>query len=135
MKTKTHNPKELFHHPVYSRAVSIANPGHMHFVAGHTPADQDYKPLFVGDVVKQYYEVMRQLEITLQACGATWDDVVMRRVYVRDMDEFLNKIQTAPEQKHFWNIGSYPPSTLVEVSRLSHQDFLVEIDLVACNQA
>ncbi len=79
------------------------------------------------------YEVMRQLEESLKACGATWNDVVMRRIYVLDMDEFLNKIQTEPSQKHFWEVGAYPPSTLVEVTRLSNNDFLIEVDLIACS--
>lgn len=132
MKKKTHNPEVLYHHPVYSRATSIENPGRMHFIAGHTSADNNYNPLYVDDVVKQYYEIMRQLEITLKTCEATWDDVVMRRIYVIDMDDFLNKIQTEPKQKHYWPIGSYPPSTLIEVARLSNKDFLIEIDLIAC---
>lgn len=132
MKKQLHNPTDLYHHPVYSRATTVDNPGHMHFIAGHTAADKEYNPLYVGDIVKQYYEVMRQLEITLTDCNATWDDVVMRRIYVVDMEDFLNKIQTEPKQKHCWPIESYPPSTLVEVSRLSNKDFLIEIDLIAC---
>ena len=129
---KLHNPKELFHHPVYSRAISVANPGQTHFIAGHTSADKNYNPLHAGDIVKQYYEVMRQLEITLNACGAKWDDVVMRRIYVLDMDDFLNKVQTESKQNHFWDVGLYPPSTLIQVGRLSNKHFLIEIDLIAC---
>ena len=48
---------------------------------------------------------MRQLEITLNACGTKWDDVVMRRMYVLDMDDFLNKVQTESKQNHFWDVG------------------------------
>ncbi len=135
MKKELHNPTALHHHLAYSRAISIDKPGRMHFIAGCTAADENYKPLHKGDVVKQYYVLMEQLEEILKTCGATLDDIVMRRIYVLDMDDFLEKIQTEPSQKHFWQAGSYPPSTLVEVSRLSNKDFLIEIDLIACTSS
>jgi enamine deaminase RidA (YjgF/YER057c/UK114 family) len=66
----------------------------------------------------------------LKAAGATWDDVVFRRLYVLDMDAFI-KIQTDPAMTFPWHPDRPPPSTLVGVTRLSHPDFLIEIDLFA----
>ena len=126
MKKELHNPSKFDHYPAYSRAISIESPGRLHFIAGCTAGDENYNPLQKGDVVKQYYVIMEQLEESLKACGATWDDVVMRRIYVLNMDDFLNKIQTGTTQKHFWQVGAYPPSTLVEITRLSNKDFLIE---------
>ena len=134
MKKKQLNPDPLHHHPAYSRVVSVEKVGRMHFIAGCTAADKDYNVLHKGDLVKQYYTIMEQLEGVLAACGATWEDVVMRRIYVLDMDAFLTKVQTDPKQKLFWEKGNHPPCTLVEVSRLSNKDFLIEIDLIACTE-
>ena len=86
--------------------------------------------MFVGDLGGQYRRVMEALTIQLNAAGATWDDVVFRRLYVLDMDASI-KIQTDPAMTFPWHPDCPPPSTLVGVTRLSHPDFLIEIDLFA----
>ncbi|WP_052298572.1 RidA family protein [Francisella hispaniensis] len=130
MNKKIHNPDLLYVHPAYSRAITISDPNRFHFIAGCTPADINYKCLHKGDMLKQYCAVMDGLDITLKDIGATWDDVVYRRIYVLNMDEFI-KIQTTYDTKEWFTKGKYPPSTLVEVTRLSNPDFLIEIDLMA----
>jgi enamine deaminase RidA (YjgF/YER057c/UK114 family) len=124
------HPPELFKHPAYSRVVTVAGPSKMIFIAGQTASDENYNPMFVGDLRGQYHRVMEALTIQLKAAGATWDDVVFRRLYVLNMDEFI-KIQTDPTMTFPWNPDRPPPSTLVGVTRLSHPDFLIEIDLFA----
>jgi enamine deaminase RidA (YjgF/YER057c/UK114 family) len=78
----------------------------------------------------QYLTVMDGLELQLKAVGATWDDVVYRRIYTRDMDEYL-RVQNDPTGRKYWNPGKFPGSTLIGVTRLSNPEFLVEVDLVA----
>jgi enamine deaminase RidA (YjgF/YER057c/UK114 family) len=46
------------------------------------------------------------------------------------MDAFI-KVQTDPTMTYPWHPDRPPPSTLVGVTRLSHPDFLIEIDLMA----
>lgn len=130
MDKKFIHPPELFKHPAYSRVVTVAGPSKMIFIAGQTASDENYNPMFVGDLRGQYHRVMEALTIQLKAAGATWDDVVFRRLYVLNMDEFI-KIQTDPTMTFPWNPDRPPPSTLVGVTRLSHPDFLIEIDLFA----
>lgn len=124
------HPPELFKHPAYSRVVTVTGPGKMIFIAGQTASDENYGPMFVGDLRGQYRRVMEALTIQLKAAVATWDDVVFRRLYVLDMDAFI-KIQTDPTMTFPWHPDRPPPSTLVGVTRLSHPDFLIEIDLFA----
>jgi enamine deaminase RidA (YjgF/YER057c/UK114 family) len=131
MVEKQHvNPPELFKHPHYTRLVTVAAPGKLIFIAGQTAADKSYKPVAVGDLRGQYERVMQGLTIQLRAAGATWDDVVFRRIFVLDMDEFI-KLQTDPTTIYPWHPDRPPPSTLIGVTRLSHPDFLIEIDLLA----
>jgi enamine deaminase RidA (YjgF/YER057c/UK114 family) len=124
------NPKELYEHPAYSRIFSVASPSNFHFIAGMTPADENYNCVAPGDLLAQYYKVMDDLELCLRKVNADWSDVVFRRIYVRNMDEFI-KIQKSAETKKWFREGKYPPSTLIEVSRLSNPEFLIEIDLLA----
>ena len=73
---------------------------------------------------------MENLEVQLQAAGATWNDVVYKRIFVLDVDEFLS-VTTNPETRKFGDPDNPPPSTMVGVTRLSNPDFLIEIDLMA----
>ncbi len=124
------NPPEVFKHPAYTRIITVTGPSKLIFIAGQTPSDENYKPVAIGDIRGQYIRVMEALTIQLRAAGASWDDVVYRRLFVLDMDGFL-KVQTDPAMTFPWNPERPPPSTLVGVTRLSHPDFLIEIDLMA----
>lgn len=124
------HPPELFKHPAYSRVITVTGPNKLIFIAGQTATDENYKPVAVGDMRGQYHCVMEGLTIQLKAAGATWDDVVFRRLFVLDMDAFI-KIQTDPTMTFPWHPDRPPPSTLIGVTRLSHPDFLIEIDLLA----
>lgn len=130
MEKKHINPPELFKHPSYTRIITVTGPSKLIFIAGQTPSDENYKPVAVGDMRGQYLRVMEALDLQLKAAGATWDDVVYRRLFVLDMDAFI-KVQTDPTMKFPWNPDRPPPSTLIGVTRLSHPDFLIEIDLMA----
>jgi enamine deaminase RidA (YjgF/YER057c/UK114 family) len=130
MERKVINPPELFKHPSYSRVITVTAPNKLIFIAGQTASDASYNPVAVGDMVGQYQTIMDNLTIQLSAAGATWDDVVFRRIFVLDMDAFL-KIQTNPEMTYPWHPDRPPPSTLVGVTRLSNPHFLIEIDLLA----
>jgi enamine deaminase RidA (YjgF/YER057c/UK114 family) len=130
MERKHINPPELFKHPSYTRVITITGPSKLIFIAGQTPSDEKYRPIAIGDMRAQYLRVMQALTIQLRAAGATWDDVVYRRIFVLDMDAFI-KVQTDPTMTYPWHPDRPPPSTLVGVTRLSHPDFLIEIDLMA----
>jgi enamine deaminase RidA (YjgF/YER057c/UK114 family) len=130
MEKKHINPPELFKHPSYTRVITVSGPSKLIFIAGQTPSDENYRPVAAGDMRGQYQRVMEALTTQLHAAGATWDDVVYRRLFVLDMDAFI-KVQTDPATTYPWHPDRPPPSTLVGVTRLSHPDFLIEIDLMA----
>ena len=117
-------------HPSYTRVITVSGPSKLIFIAGQTPSDERYRPVEIGNMRGQYLRVMEALTIQLNAAGATWDDVVYRRIFVLDMDAFIN-VQTDPAMTYPWHPDRPPPSTLVGVTRLSHPDFLIEIDLMA----
>ena len=126
------NPPELYKHPAYTRVVTVKGPCKMIFIAGQTPSDDNYQPIAKGDYKKQYERIIEGLTIQLKAAGATWDDVVVRRVFTLDVDA-LQKILR--EVKRPENVAHPPASTMIGVTRLSHPDFLIEIDLIAITSA
>jgi enamine deaminase RidA (YjgF/YER057c/UK114 family) len=125
------NPPGVFKHPAYSGVVTVTDPRKFHFIAGRCAADpEDYSCTAPGDFLEQYRRVMRTLDIELKAVGATWDDVVYRRIFTLDVDAFL-AAATDPAIAEYWDPDKMPPSTLIGVTRLSDPEFLIEIDLLA----
>src|ERR1051326_8067334 len=122
------NPPELFQHPFFTRIVTVKGPCKFIFIAGLTAADKNYRCVAPGDYRKQYINILENLALQLTAVGATWDDVVFRRIYALDVDAFLHAQADVPAP---WNKNCAPPSTLIGVTRLSSPDFVLEIDLTA----
>lgn len=126
------NPPELYKHPAYSRVITVKGPCKFIFIAGQTPSGDNYEPVAKGDYKKQYERVIEGLSIQLKAAGASWDDVVVRRVFTLDVDALQKALR---EVKRPENFDHPPTSTMIGVTRLSHPDFLVEIDLIAITNA
>jgi enamine deaminase RidA (YjgF/YER057c/UK114 family) len=129
--TREHiNPPELFRHPSFTRVVTVTGPMKLVFISGQTASDEHYRALAPGDYAGQYRKVMENLGIQLQAAGATWDDVVYRRIYTLDVDALISALR-ADAGRANWSAETPPGSTLVGVTRLTDPDFLVEVDLLA----
>lgn len=135
MKRELINPPGVFDHPAYTGVVTVTDPRKFHFIAGRTPADPEtYEVVHKGDFAAQYRWVMKQLDIELKAVGATWEDVVYRRIFTLDVDAFLACQVDDDEISSYWEDGKVPPGTLIGVTRLSNPDFLIEIDLLAISE-
>jgi enamine deaminase RidA (YjgF/YER057c/UK114 family) len=135
MERELINPEGVFAHPAYTGVVTVTDPRKFHFIAGRTPADPvDYSCVAPGDFRAQYRHVMKTLDIELKAIGATWADVVYRRIFTLDVDAFLAQQQDDPEIQAYWEPGKVPPGTLIGVTRLSDPEFLIEIDLLAITE-
>jgi enamine deaminase RidA (YjgF/YER057c/UK114 family) len=125
------NPEGVFKHPAYTGVITVTSPQKFHFIAGRCATDDDYKCTAPGDYKAQFRRVMELLDIELKAVGATWDDVVYRRIFTLDVDAFLDHAANDPEVRDYWDAEKMPASTLIGVTRLSDPEFLIEIDLLA----
>lgn len=126
------NPPELYKHPSYTRVITVKGPCKFIYLSGQTPSDENYQPVGKGDYKKQYEHIIDALTIQLKAAGATWSDVISRRTYTLDID----KLRAAMRDAHRPEDPDNPPvSTMLGVSRLSHPDFLIEIEIVAVTES
>jgi enamine deaminase RidA (YjgF/YER057c/UK114 family) len=130
MKKAYKNPAGVFRHPGFTRVVTVEGPTRFIFIAGQTASDEHYKCVAPGDLKAQYLKVMQNLEIQLKDAGAGWGDVIYRRTFVLDMDEYL-RVRKDPSIPNYWKADNMPGSTSVAVLRLSDPQFLIEIDLLA----
>jgi enamine deaminase RidA (YjgF/YER057c/UK114 family) len=108
----------------YSRAIRIKN---LIVVSGTTALDDKGKVVGKDDIYAQTVEIIRKIEAALGLLGATLDDVVVTRVYTRDMARWR---EIAKAHREFFG-ASKPVSTLVEVKKLIEPDALVEIEVQA----
>lgn len=108
----------------YSRAVRTGN---LIFVSGTTASDEAGQTVSVGDAYGQTQFIFRKIESALKEVGATLSDVVRTRMFVTDIDRWE---EIGKAHGEVFNTIR-PAATMVEVSRLSNPDHLVEIEIDA----
>ena len=97
-------------------------------VAGMTPVDENNQIAAEGDLPGQVRACCDNIKKALASAGATVEDVVRVNIYALDIDQYLEF--GGPEFRKMFT-SNRPTSTLLEISRLSHPGFLVEIEVTA----
>jgi 2-iminobutanoate/2-iminopropanoate deaminase len=113
-------------HVLYSHVV-IAEGRRMIFISGQLARDRQGNVVGSGDMRAQIRQVGENIKAALEAAGASLSDVVKTTTYVTDIEAFFQHIDVRME--YFG--AALPTSTTVEVRRLAHPDFLVEVEAVA----
>ena len=107
----------------YSRAVRM---GMIVEVAGTTAVDGD-TVVAVGKPFDQAIFIFDKIEKALLAVGATLNDVIRTRIYVKNMDDW-----EAIGRAHGIVFGEIKPvATMIEVSRFIDEDILLEVEVSA----
>lgn len=113
---------------LYSPVVSFDLGTHtLVFVSGLLARNVAGEIVGAGDMAAQIHQVGANLKAALSSVGATLDDLVRTCTYVTEIDEFFRHA----DARHEYLGASLPTSTTVEVKRLSHPDFMVEIEAMA----
>ena len=107
----------------YSRAVRV---GRQVEVAG-TTAVEDGEVMFPGNAYFQTKVILDIVRDALESAGARLEDVVRTRIFTTDMTMWQDIGRAHGE---FFS-AIKPASTMVEVSRLIHDDLVVEIEVTA----
>ncbi len=113
-------------HAIYSHAVKV-KAGYLLFTKGTTARDQQGNLVGKGDIKAQTRQIFENIKIILEIAGGTFDNVIKLTTYVTD----ISKFQEIHEVRAEYFKQDYPASTMVEVSRLAHEDLLIEIEAVA----
>jgi enamine deaminase RidA (YjgF/YER057c/UK114 family) len=113
----------------YSHVV-VVNPGRLVYIAGQVARDKDGKLVGKGDLKAQATQVFENLKAAFAAAGATFDNAVKINIYVKDykpeMVTILRDVRDA-----YINKNAPPASTLVGVTSLFQEDYLIEVEAVA----
>jgi enamine deaminase RidA (YjgF/YER057c/UK114 family) len=114
--------------PAYSQVV-VSTPGKIIFVAGQVGVDKTGK-VVGSDLQAQAKQAFENIKTALAAAGATFDDVVKINWYVKEykpeMRTMLREVRSAYTSK------DHPPaSTLIGVTSLATDEYLVEVEAIA----
>ncbi|MFQ6394104.1 RidA family protein [Nocardia sp. KC 131] len=101
-------------------------------VSGQGPVDpvtNEY--LHPGDVAAQTIRTLQNVKAIIDASGATFDDVVMLRVYLTTRDDFATMNDAYGEFVKANTTGDVLPSRTTVFTGLPREEMLVEIDAIA----
>ena len=100
--------------------------GNLIFVSGQAALAADGSIVGPGDIRKQTEQTLENIRITLEAAGATFDDVVKTTVWITDIAEYagMNEVYA-----RYFPDG--PPARATLISGLVKAGLLVEIDAIA----
>jgi 2-iminobutanoate/2-iminopropanoate deaminase len=111
----------------FSQATMIEARGRMVFISGMTARRADGTMAGIGDPEAQTRQVCENLKAAVEAAGGTMDDICRVDVYIRNMEQFdaIHKVR----REYFRE--PLPASTMVEVVKMTHPDYLIEINAIA----
>ncbi len=125
------NPPDSPPSGMYSH-VSLSPPGTIIHLAGQTSMDANGKPVAPDDIKAQARQVFANLDTALKAAGANFSDVLAYTTYLVGREPYAGWTEARKEIfAEIYPDGKYPPNTLLIISGLARQEFLLEIAATA----
>ncbi|QOY84940.1 RidA family protein [Paludibaculum fermentans] len=113
----------------YSHVV-VTSPGKLVFLAGQIANNASGQLVGKDDIKAQTEQVFENIKANLAAAGATFQDVVKLNWYIRDLKpEYLPVVREVRDR--YVNKEHPPASTLVGVSALFREGYMLEVEAVA----
>jgi 2-iminobutanoate/2-iminopropanoate deaminase len=111
----------------FSQATTIEATGKLVFISGMTARRPDGSIAGIGDVEEQTRQVCENVKAAVEEAGGTLDDICRVDVYVRNMEHFdiIHRVRREYFQPPL------PASTMVEITKMTSPDYLIEINAIA----
>ena len=112
---------------VFSHATAIEARGRFVFISGMTARRPDGTMAGPGDIAAQTRQVCENLKAAVEAAGGRMDDICRVDVYIRNMEHFpeIHKVRAEYFKEPL------PASTMVEVTKMTSPEALIEISAIA----
>jgi len=111
----------------FAHAIKVTGGGDLVFVSGMLASAADGSIVGVGDIRAQTRQVCENLKVAMEEAGGTLDDICRVDVFVRNMEHFPE----IHEVRREYFTGSPPASTMVEISKMTNPNCLIEINAIA----
>jgi enamine deaminase RidA (YjgF/YER057c/UK114 family) len=123
------NPPDVSAPKGFSHVVKIdMGTSTMLIVSGQLPLDKTGRLVEKGNIESQTEQVFANIRACVEYEGGTMDHLVKLTIFVTDISQ-LQSLRKARDK--FINTEKPPSSSLVQVSKLSHDDALVEVEGIA----
>lgn len=111
----------------YTQVVEVRN-GRTIYVSGQVAVNQKGEVVGLGDLAAQTRQIFENIKVALAATNADFDDVVKLTFFVTD----ISQMQVVRDIRDMYvNTKNPPASSAVEVRKLVHDQFLLEIEAIA----
>ena len=111
----------------FAQATVVEARGRLVFISGMLAKGPDGRMVGLGDITAQTRQVCENLKAAVEAAGGTLDDICRVDVYIRNMEHFP---QIHAVRREYFT-GPPPASTMVEVTKFTTPDALIEINAIA----
>lgn len=123
------NPDTLSTNPAFTNVIVVSGNVKTIYIGGQDAVDASGKIVGKGDLSKQTYQVLTNLQGALKAAGARLEHIVKWNVYLVEGQSLKQGFEVFQQ---VWGDRPNPPAiTGVFVSGLANPDFLVEMDAIA----
>jgi enamine deaminase RidA (YjgF/YER057c/UK114 family) len=120
-------PDAIYKTATYTHVVEIVGPGRLIYTSGEQGRDRNGD--LPADIRSQSIQVLENIKAALAAVGATFDNVIKVNVYMLDLRKH-QPIWSEVKQQYV-NRNAPPASTTVQVSALTREGALLEVEVVA----
>jgi enamine deaminase RidA (YjgF/YER057c/UK114 family) len=128
---KIFNPDGLARPPVTYTHVARAKTQEVVFIAGQVSTDASGATIGKGDFEAQCTQVFANIHTALRSVGADWKNVVQFTSFlVRPQDTTPFRAYRGREFPKMFP-GGAPPNTLLIISRLADESYLLEVQTIA----
>ena len=112
----------------FAQAIEVEAKGRLVFISGMVAKGADGKVVGIGDIEAQTRQVCENVKAAVEAAGGTMEDICRVDVYVRNMEQFdrIHKVR-----REYFKSAPPPASTMVEVSKFTSPDYLIEMNAIA----
>lgn len=100
----------------------------MLLLSGQVPLDKEGNLVGKGDLAKQAEQGFQNIKSIMEEAGGTMDSIVTTGVFLTDITQ-VQKFRDV--RNRFINPEKPPASTLVQISKLFSDDWLIEIEATA----
>jgi len=130
MEKEIINPSSLARPVGFSHGIAVRG-GRLLFLAGQTGSDADGRIIAPGDIVAQYEQIMRNLQVVVETAGGKMQDITKLNIFVRDRDTYLAHLKQLGQAHRSFFGAYYPAMALFEISRFFQDEALIEIEGMA----
>lgn len=123
------SPNELLKNPAFSQIAITKGNGKTIYISGQNAITKDLEIIGKGDIILQTEHALKNIEIALNSCNATLDDLFKLTVYITQAQDIRRGF--AGCQNFLSRLKNPPVISVIVVAGLANPDYLVEIEAIA----